>query len=463
MLGARSRLDCEIRDNDIARGSLKPVAGSQAESNPGFSVEVVLDRKADYPIDLEFDLGGDAIEGLDYEAPPRRFRFAREQTNDVLAFTILDDDLVEEDEFIRVYLVDVVPGGLGEDTRHDHQILDDDEEPLTVKLADPAQPRGPGEPALYPPGYSIWLGSSSIGVREDVGQAYFVVSLSETGSAPVTLEYTLVDHNATLGVDYSPLSPTNAITIAPGELTQQIPFTIVNDSLEEPDECFRLVVTNIVNAKMDEVEFTGWILDDDVGRTANEFLYELTQPSVESGRVLTVIGSKSSTLKLRGLAIDSEGNRYLTDHGPNAAAGEGSIIMWPKSREFIIRLVRGLTRPDDIEISPDETRLIYVTADGQTHVLVFGVLVELQDLPISGAAVVYGLTGLGATTADLLPEGFYRIANVMDTAARAGVLDIVVEYAGENGQVTKTFYNVPISVPGLGRPLGERMVTLSVE
>lgn len=465
VLGNATELTCTLRDNDVVRTSLDPPAATSEEFHPGFVVDVSLDRPADYPVEVEFDVGGTATDGVDFRSPPfRTVTFEPGVTNETLAFEVLDDEEVEDGEEVLVFLTSVDQGVLDEPANHNHLIIDDDDQPLRLEFSAEPPPSSSAAAAAGtttpPSDYAVWPGSSSIGVIESAGEAVFEIVLSDTSSVPVQLDYLVVPIEAASDVDYRPRDPGNSLVFFPGERTNSVAFEIIDDTLVEADESFRLVVTNVVNARMDEAQFTCWILDDDEEQAMNEFLYEVTQPAVESGRVLRVLGSKTDTMTLRGLALDSEGNRYITDHGPSGDEGEGSIIMWPKDHESIIRLVTGLTRPDDIEISRDETKLLYVTSDGQTHRYVFGVLVRLVNLPPGYAAVVYGLAREGPVTATYLPEGYYHIPSTLEVPGRVGVLDIVVEHGTETGTVTRTFYNVLISAPGLGRPVGERIVNL---
>ncbi len=72
------------------------------------------------------------------------------------------------------------------------------------------------------------------------------VSLSATINVPVTVEYQVTDISATNGVDYTLTNGT--LTIPAGKRNAYINPVVVNDTLKEPNESFRIKLVNPVNA-----------------------------------------------------------------------------------------------------------------------------------------------------------------------------------------------------------------------
>ena len=64
-----------------------------------------------------------------------------------------------------------------------------------------------------------------------------------------------------------------------------------------------------------------------------------------------------------GIALDHAGNVYLSDVG--VGVGGGSIIMLPSDGSTPVRIMRGLTSPTDVEITPDGRALLISGPSGQ--------------------------------------------------------------------------------------------------
>jgi hypothetical protein len=307
----------------------------------------------------------------------------------------------------------------------------------------------------------VWLASYSIGVEEDAGEVAFTVQLSETSAVPITIEYNLADVNATREEDYTAESTNFVEVIPPGSQSVDLVYTIIDDTAVEPDESFFLEITNAINARVGRAELTCWIQDNDTYQPVNESLYAVTTPGsgMESNRTLTVLGSKSSAMELRGLAVDGQGNRYITDHA-SGGPEKGSIIVWPAGLDHIVRIVRGVTRPDDIELTPDGKRLVWVTGEGVIQTETLGVLIKLTglDRENDSTALVYVQSDSGSRVAEWLPEGYYYARDILTEAQITHEIDILVEYRGE----TRTFYRLSLVAADIQTFDGLRLFTLDL-
>ena len=88
------------------------------------------------------------------------------------------------------------------------------------------------------------------------------VSLSQTSSAPVTVDYRVIGGTATSGTDFT--LPQGTLTIAPGERALSIALPIINDTTAEPNETIRIVIFNPIGATLDGIKVhTYTIVDDD--------------------------------------------------------------------------------------------------------------------------------------------------------------------------------------------------------
>ena len=96
---------------------------------------------------------------------------------------------------------------------------------------------------IDPPNASLYEGNS------DVGKATFTVTLSTASDSIVTVDYATRDSSAKSGSDYVGTSGT--LSFEPGELTKIIDVLISGDEAYEPDEIFRLSLSNPSNADLD--------------------------------------------------------------------------------------------------------------------------------------------------------------------------------------------------------------------
>jgi uncharacterized repeat protein (TIGR01451 family) len=90
----------------------------------------------------------------------------------------------------------------------------------------------------------------------------FTVTLSPTSANQVTVQYATVDGTATAGSDYQ--STNGQLTFDPGDSTKQIQVTINGDTLVEPNETFKIHLSNATGgAGIAPSDGTGTIKNDD--------------------------------------------------------------------------------------------------------------------------------------------------------------------------------------------------------
>jgi choice-of-anchor B domain-containing protein len=92
--------------------------------------------------------------------------------------------------------------------------------------------------------------------------AYFTVTLSAPAAQTVTASYQTRDGTATADLDYVPTSGT--LTIPAGSVTGTVHVTIIDDSLQEPDETFFLKISNVIGGTVIKARGQATILDDDL-------------------------------------------------------------------------------------------------------------------------------------------------------------------------------------------------------
>ena len=186
-----------------------------------------------------------ATPGIDYASAPGTLRIPRGTTETTIEVETLieDDPQAEHDEAFLVQIYNPSNSQIGDGTG-EGIIFDLDGEPrLTV---------------------------DNVVLFEDQGPAEFTVSLSHASSEVITVGYVTFDGTATHTDDYTFTSAAltipdlTAIPVIPvGATSATITVPLVDDTLEENDETFRLQLTSPTNATISDQEGVAVILDDD--------------------------------------------------------------------------------------------------------------------------------------------------------------------------------------------------------
>jgi len=211
--------------------------------------------------------GGSAFANVDYVATSGFLTFSGSETEKSFYVRIIGDRLAEQAEQFAVQIVGAqsrgVTTGGGALQQVNIVILDDD------NTTAPVQP-GPTNAGLLPQvsvdvkrqpaaGGGTGGGGSTGNQLVQVpflegGLATFVVSLDKTSTKPVSVKYrtnqpSLVPAGTALeGVDYQATSGT--ITFRPGERTKEFTVRILADRVNDPNETFRVVLTEPLNADL---------------------------------------------------------------------------------------------------------------------------------------------------------------------------------------------------------------------
>ena len=175
---------------------------------------------------------GTATSGQDYRSASGTLTIPAGVTEAHITVDILNDLTVEPEETFTVTLTDPVGASLSRAT-------------ATVTIIDEDLPV---------------VSINDVVVTEDVGRAVFAVRLDTPFSVPVTVSYATVDGTAT-AADYVPVS--GELTILPGELSVEVAVVVIDDSLFEPDEMFKVVLSSPVSAVLGDGVGEGTIRDND--------------------------------------------------------------------------------------------------------------------------------------------------------------------------------------------------------
>ena len=204
-----------------------------------------------------------------------------------------------------------IPRGTTETTIEVETYTDADaehDEAFLVRLGNPGNAEigdGTGQGIIFDSNGEPRLSVANVGLFEDQGPAVFTVSLSHTSSDNVTVGYVTFDGTATEPADYAFTSAT--LTIVAGDNRGTISVPIVDDTLEEDDETFRLQLTSPTNATISDQEAIAVIFDDD------------GTPRISVGDVETLENDADGTIDfpvtLSHVAADPVTVRYTTFDG----------------------------------------------------------------------------------------------------------------------------------------------------
>ena len=263
---------------------------------------------------------------------------------------------------------------------------------------------------------------------EGAGEVRFAVTLDGPSAAEVTVGYATADYTtadpsvsldpvAWAGIDYE--SAAGTLTFAPGEVSQTIGVSVIDDSLDEPDETFTLVLADPQGAMLGRGSALGTILDDDeppalsiAGDTGPEDVGELVFSVTLMARAPTEVTVNYATMDDTAIAGD--------DYGPV----EGTLTFAPGETARTIRVAV----VDDALDEADE-EIFAVTLSGHSgatlaHSLATGVIRDNDEPPALSVADAAGDEDAGAldfAVALSVPSGIevsvsYATADVTATA-----------------------------------------------
>ena len=210
--------------------------GDSGTVNAVFTVTIVGDHDG---ISVDYSTANSsAVAGLDYTLTAGTLNFAAGEFSQTISVPVIGEKIDEDFEHFFVNLSNAV-GGQFADSSGFGTIEDDDTDPV----------------------FSI---SAPTPVTEASGvNAIFTVTLEGEHAGGVTVEYSTFASSATAGADYTTTAGT--LTFGPGETSKEISVPILDDSTDEYDEQFYVLLSNAVGAKISSANYAyGTILDNDV-------------------------------------------------------------------------------------------------------------------------------------------------------------------------------------------------------
>ena len=197
--------------------TIDSVTVTEGDSSAVARLTVSLSNESNRIASLDyFTADGTAISGEDYQAKSGTLTFGPGEMTSTIEVPIVGDNVYEVDEAFTLRLSN--PNGitLQSDTAT-VEILNDDPQPA-IEIA-------------------------NVEVIENNGTAEITyLSLSNSSSRAITLDYTTVDGTAVAGSDYQ--ASFGTITIEPGVTSQTIAVELIDDSIYELAEAFTIEFSN---------------------------------------------------------------------------------------------------------------------------------------------------------------------------------------------------------------------------
>jgi len=205
-----------------AVGFDKAYSGGPETASPAVLTVTLHNPPEGQTVTVNYDVtGGTAVSDVDYVLVSGTLVFEPGVTSRAIEITIIQDDLVEQDETIELTLSNPVNALLGAVKSHTYTIAD-----------------------LHP---AVEFDSNIGRGRENMSPFYISVSLSWVWNEPITVDYNVAGGTAASGDDYFPVAGT--LVFEPGDVTEYIELLLVEDECDEdPDETIELFLSAPTNA-----------------------------------------------------------------------------------------------------------------------------------------------------------------------------------------------------------------------
>lgn len=200
------------------------------------------------------------------------------------------------------------------------------------------------------------------------------ISLSKPAKKDITLNYEVTPITASAGKDFE--SGAGEITIPTGSISSSIPFTILADSLDEPDETFLISISDAKNATVDSnyAETIVTIRDTDPTPSGG-FVADVSNVTEQTGlfSVEILIDTPSGKdiqfpFDLNGLATLSEDYKLITQSPITIKSGQTSAniefeMLTDSIPEGGESIKIELLEPSNAELSDNNEQTIIITGD----------------------------------------------------------------------------------------------------
>ncbi len=453
---------------------------STSESVGAAQFSVSLSTPASQPVQVTYATSpGTATAPQDYLSDTNTLTFPVGTTSVPVSITLVDDNSYEPLETFEVILAAPVGASLGTAATGTATITDDDPQPV--------------------------ISINNASVSESSASSSVTVNLSNPSNQPVTLDYTTVSGTAVAPEDF--IEQSGVLTFAPNTQAMVIDIPIQNDTVDESDESFSLVLSNASNATLGANSSANIVIVRDpndsipaVTISDSEALEDVASGTMEFTVSLTAPNSNT-------ISVDYNTSDVTATAPDDYVATGGNLSFAPNQTTQTI----SVDIVDNTFEEPDETFSLTLSnpigATLSAHSAAIGTITDNDTLsigdacgePTFDAATEIGLflwrdctfggsdqrwqmriTGGGTvfssfegqleSSADLLPTPISVEANdVLDTVAGDNQIDFVLR-AGGSGQDgftvdipsgTSTCFNASVLPPGAVVALGANRTVMT--
>lgn len=247
------------------------------EGNSGTSVatfNVLLSPASSQTVTVNYTTANNtASAGTDYVAASGTLTFTPGQQSQPISVTINGDTTPEPNETFNVNLSNPVNATLG-DNQGVGTIANDDLPAISIN--------------------DVTVNEGASGTTT----AAFTVSLSNTSSQTVTVNFATAGNTATSGTDFVAASGT--LTFTPGQTSQPLSVTVNGDTTFEPDESFNVNLSSATNASIADSQGVGTITNDD------------TQPSISINDVSVFEGDSGTSSAGFTVSLSNASSQTIT-------------------------------------------------------------------------------------------------------------------------------------------------------
>ena len=222
---------------------VKPVlsvdSATVTEANTALQFTLRLSRASAEPVKVRYATAdGTATALSDYAPMSGTLTFTPGNKTGTVAVTLHEDSLDEPDEFFTLTLSEpshaVFPGGHATLSATGTIVVDDDAPQLTIGDAR---------------------------AMENIGQIVFQVRLDRASGRPITVVCRSEDGTATTPDDYE--LEIGVVTLEPGQTSAEIRIGLMDEVVPEPNETFKVILSEPSHVELATTSATGTIVDDD--------------------------------------------------------------------------------------------------------------------------------------------------------------------------------------------------------
>ena len=270
------------------------------------------------------------------------------------------------------------------------------------------------------------LSVNDVTVGEGAGTATFTVTLSAASSQTVTVQYATAPGTASTS-DYTTTSGT--VTFTPGQTTQPVVVSLVNDILVESAETFTVGLSSPTNATITDGSGQATITDDDVAPSL----------SVNDVTVGEGAGTATFTVTLSGASSQTVTVQYATAPGTASTSdyttSSGTVTFNPgqTTQPIVVSLVNdilvesaetftvGLSSPTNASINDGSGQATITdddTAGGTPVTITVQIAAGGDDVNQDGTALATGVSGVWLGTASSTTSSYAGLRFVNLTVPR---------------------------------------------